>query len=414
MAGTDFSILRLRPTLQDALRLSDPLVSTINYHSFVHVKPTDRVLQMTNLKDDIDLSGGFTAKLLQINGQEIADITSIVGVAGFTDQYGVKQIAFEIAPIGVDYFAEYLVLQLSNTEEQSWYSSPFICSELQSEQTTLLQYSCDAYFKGFDYAALLGSDNMPFMQTIRVAAYYHQPADEVEDAQYNQISTGFAISPRLRIYQKNAYKCEYLTPHLYRALQVALAHDVIYLDGIRVTDRPKIKMNDRLGNTNLLPCEFIASMNVNEVYDDGFQIIEETPTLSVIDRTPIHLQNYNSAGFFDALVDGGHAAVYFDENIDFIEPGATFTLYENGVEILSGGVDSGDFVILLDAPNALGFMIFGYVTTPGATYSIVFGDVVQGVSGGRFDGYEFGEWQWTFNTADWLAEDWDNNDFMTF
>lgn len=412
MAGTDFSILRLRPTLQDALRLSDPLVSTINYHSFVHVKPTDRVLQMTNLKDDIDLSGGFTAKLLRINGQEIADITSIVGVAGFTDQYGVKQIAFEIAPIGVDYFAEYLVLQLSNTEQHSWYSSPFICSELQSEQTTLLQYSCDAYFKGFDYAALLGSDNMPFMQTIRVAAYYNQPADEVEDAQYNQISTGFTISPRLRIYQKNAYKCEYLTPHLYRALQVALAHDVIYLDGIRVTDRPKIKMNDRLGNTNLLPCEFIASINENEVYDGSFQIIDNNPTLEVISRTPPHMSQFSFDGFIASLVDGSQAQIVFNQPIASIDPDQTWGLYENGVLIYS---DSTSVVtISLENPNAIQFMIFGFVTTPGATYSIVFGDILESTEGLHFPGYALGEWQWTFNTGDWLAKDWDNNDFMTF
>lgn len=285
--GIDYSFLRLSDTFAAAKDIGNPINSDPNtwQQNQVHLLPTESYLQFTNSATDIAFDGDFLVEIIDCAENVKADITSYVGIDEFTDKYGIQQLAFEIAPLGIEFNGTLYLRFTHTTGLEIWYSTPFVLSSNNAHLTSRFDYKGYGYFNGMSY------DRRDYYQSIRVRCFYDKPANVVESESYNQITRYKTVSSRARTYRKSDYRVEYLNPFITDALQTLFEHDVIYIDGVRITDKPVLEHADRLGNSNIFVGNFTASIDKTDTYNSTLQIIQP---LTLIVKLPLGIYFSNS------------------------------------------------------------------------------------------------------------------------
>jgi hypothetical protein len=258
----DFSFLPLKPSFSEAINaLGDPNISNFNYHNIVIINPLEGCLQISNSPINIAFNGDFEVEVVNCRQESIANITANTYIREFTDQNGIIQICWEIKNLAVDFGQEVVFLKFTHTTgSEVWYTTTVLITKDYIEETSRFEYKSFRVFQGTDYVR---ADSM---QRIRIKAYYDRPSDETEIKSYFQITNGQEVSAQAIIKSSEIYKLDYVTPFVFKRMNVLLVHDVVYIDGVRVTDKNTLKSNERIGQTNLMRSEFQCSKNENDIY----------------------------------------------------------------------------------------------------------------------------------------------------
>jgi hypothetical protein len=273
----DFSFLRLEPTLAKALDIYTSPVVDLYILDQIQLSPKEVYCQITNTSSGIAFNGNFEVWLIDTCGNEITEITSKVAVREFQDEQGLPQIAFELAYLSEDFYMMPICLKFVHTvSEARWYSNPFILSEYQINETTRIDYR--------NYFVLQGISPRPEVsQSIRLRCYFDRTEDDIETKQYYQLSTQNQISSQPLWKRGEVYKFEYIDRFTSDRLKVALMSDLVFVDGVRVTDKPAVSDGERYGDTNAYESEFKCCKDYKELFQFGLQLFEP---FEIINRLP--------------------------------------------------------------------------------------------------------------------------------
>jgi hypothetical protein len=223
------------------------------YSGFVQMLPDELFLQITNLDSDIAFAGNIKVELINECQEVVLDITDSFFVDEFTDIKGIKQIAFEFGNIGIDYHLELLHLKISHTVSDSiWFSTAFLITDNLKEETTRFDYKNESYFKGVSY------DKANYFQSIRLKCFKNDIDVSSEGNEYTQLS-GSIISLRKIITNIDKYKfyvCDFFT---FSRLVILLAHDLIYIEGKRISNKPQPTKGERVPDSNFFELDFEAN-----------------------------------------------------------------------------------------------------------------------------------------------------------
>lgn len=256
----DYSFLRLEKSLEKALNIGNPNISDINYNNQVHLIPNEFYCQITNTNFGITLAGDYIVKLVDKCDNEIDDITEYFAISQFSDIRGLNQIAFEFK-IKSDFGLNPILFKIIHTESESvYYSNPFVCTETLKEQTSLFTYKNYGYFNGISYDMFEG------YQQIRLNLWFDNVENQTETSEYYQISTKNTISSRAMYKQVERYQSTYMNRFTFERANIMFIHDVVYVDSIRITNKPQLSSEERLGNSNLFP----ATIDMFKDYNDTF------------------------------------------------------------------------------------------------------------------------------------------------
>lgn len=281
----DYSFLRLKTSLNEALNVGNPNITddSFNYYESIHLIPNEMYCQITNCDSGITFAGDYKAKILTMCGNEIEEITTQVAIYELNDIRGLNQIAFEFY-FKKDYGLEPIILCLEHTESnQKFYSNPFVCTEILKEQTSFFEYRSYGYFYGISY------DKFDGYQAIRLNVYYDYPENKTEVGEYYQISTKNTISDRALYKQSYKYSTVEINPFTYERANIMLIHDVIYCDGTRISNKPQLTSEERLGDSNVFPSNMDLFKDLNDTKCYELQIFEE---LELLVKLPFG--NYNN------------------------------------------------------------------------------------------------------------------------
>jgi hypothetical protein len=113
-----------------------------------------------------------------------------------------------------------------------------------------------------------------FKQSIRLRCELSDIINNSEVGEYYQISNGNTISTRPLKKLQKSFIIENFDIFTFYRFQELLFHDVIYVDGIRLTDKPIIESGGRIGRTNMIKGSFNAYFNNNDTYTYEYQIFE--------------------------------------------------------------------------------------------------------------------------------------------
>lgn len=257
----DYSFIRFSETLAEASNQRNSPLANILYSNAIQLLPNEHYLQKTNVEDGISFDGDFKATIVDCSDNELADITSSVAIYEYLDRNGVNQLDFEIYKVGVDFGRQPIHLKLKHTTSDAvYYSNTFLITDIDSDQTTRFDYFNHSYFQGISY------DKTDFYQSIRLNLYFQGLEDKTEVSDYYQISTGNTISTRPLYKQLELYKSDSFNNFAFERTNILLLSDVIYIDGVRVSNKTTLKSGVRVGRTNDFNTDFACYKNYNEKY----------------------------------------------------------------------------------------------------------------------------------------------------
>ena len=385
----DISLIKLyKNDFTLALMGEDPPMAKDKSNCFIKQKPNEFFRQTTSSSKHISFVSTIRVELVNCCGEVKKDITTNFSYSGFQDRFGIQQITFEFGYINEDFWTETLYLKITDlTNLNVWYSSGFLVTDYESEQTTTLSYKAQSEIYGVDY------DLANMMQHIRVAkVYYKQPNDEEQSGQY--IDTQGNLGKFKTIHTPyDDYKIDKMSTFMYRRLQKVLSHPILYVDGLQSKLKDGVKKGDIQGTTNW----FDGSFTVNRVNRRYTPVKELLPTLTLINTYPIHNNTYTlnsiSQNFYlefnmpIEVVSGTEVSLYLNDN-----------LAETVV-----GVVSGNF-LLLD---------FSGFTFVNGNYKLTLlpNKVFSGFD--FFAGLGLNDLNFVITEGDYSGGDYDNNDYLT-
>lgn len=388
----DYSFIRLKPTLNDALNIGDSPLSQFIYYNQIHLLPSENYLQISNLDNGISFDGDYKAELVDCEDNLLADITSRFAIYEFIDKNGINQIAFEFAQVGLDFGFQAVLLKLTHTTGSDiYYSNPFILTDEFSYETTRFDYKSYGYLNGISY------DKVPFYQSIRLNFWFDNVENQTEVSDYYQISNGNTISNRALYKQLEKYKSEYLNRFVYERANVLLINDVIYCTTTRITNKPQIKNSDRIGYSNLFESSFSCFKNYNDVFEWDYQIAQR---LSLIDKSPFNLYTLST---LPTEINGT-----FNKNIT--KNIGTIELRDKDTDALLAYYTEDDIAIV---DNLFTIDITGVIVSNGNYYIKISNDLFY--SGLEiFNGIDNNnEWVFSVTNGDFNNADFNNTDFFT-
>ena len=160
------------------------------------------------------------------------------------------------------------------------------------------------------------SDN--YMQSAGIKAYFTRAVQESEVKTYVQES-GTKVSGKATFTEMRKYIFEKLDNFVYRRLNLALARSIVYLDTLRVTDKPLMKDGDIEGSQNTFQSELTASVNYNDTYTRAFQIAE-----------PLELLSYYPSTIYTLDSVENRITLTFNHSVDSVSS-SIIKLYKNDV-----------------------------------------------------------------------------------
>lgn len=271
----DYSFIKLSKTIDS----ENPKISQINYSDCVQLLPSESYLQISNNADGIAFDNDFSVFVVDCENKSLADITTNVSIFEFTDINGIHQIAFELNFLTVDFGFQPVRLKfVKTTGSDVWFSNEILITEEAEEQTTRFDYKANDYFHGISY------NIVDFYQSIRLRCFFDRLDNETEVKDYYQISKGNTISTRALLKEVTNYKFVNIDPFVFKRINVLLIHDIIYIDGLRMTNKTNVKGSERLGYSNLSEAEFSAYINNNDLFTFDYQIYEG---LKIIENNPV-------------------------------------------------------------------------------------------------------------------------------
>lgn len=272
--------------------------------------PDETFLQITDLNEDIAFAGNIQVDL--INGAENVVKNLVVDLdffyTEFSDVNGIKQMAYEFGNLNEDYYNKNLYLRLTHTFSLDvWYSNAFNVSFYFGEKTTRLDYGNDG----------------EYLQSLRYRFYVNDINSKSENKEYRTLY-GRVISERKVITEINNYKLYYCTNSDFRNIDQIFAKDIVYLNGIRISDKPNLKKGERLGSTNFFDLDFDTSP-ANERLSFQYQLYVGLRLVSKkLEEGTYTLNQYNT------LSTTGSIELLFNRNIS-ISPLLKLKVYKDGV-----------------------------------------------------------------------------------
>lgn len=316
----DYSFIRLETSLEKAKDVQNQRVARVVHTSPIQLFPDETYLQVTNLSSGIAFDGDIKVEIINCGGGVLSDITDSFYVYEFVDLNGLNQIAFEFGNLTEDYGFQQVHLKLTHTSGNDiYYSNGFFLTSEYAEFTTRFDY------KNYD-------DVTNYYKSIRLITYFDNVENETEVTEYYQISTQNTISSRAQYKQLESYKIDYIDRFTYERLNTLFINDVIYCDGIRITNKPQAKNSERQGFSNFFESSFTCFKNYNDTYSFEYQIYEY---LDLIYRSP--------EGNYSLATIPNNLEMQFNKNISLV--GGYLTIYDDLTNNVIAVFDDNDFIV---------------------------------------------------------------------
>ena len=244
---------------KNAQTSNDFAVSDIFKKVFLQQKPEETWFQTTYLKENIAFGGNLIAELVDCCNTKVLDITDKFYYNEFTDEFGIKQINYEFGKINIDYYTKKLQLKLIHTQSDNlWYSNAFYISNYKIQLT-----------ERFDYKNTIKS----YFKSIRYLIYKNDFEIKSEVKTYTQ-TNGQIISLKATDSEIVKLKMNYCDNLNYSSLTKILKHDLCYLSGIGISDKPMPKKGERIDKTNYFLLDLEVNLTENYINFDN-QLFED-------------------------------------------------------------------------------------------------------------------------------------------
>ena len=401
MIDIDYSFLRLRDNLQDAINLSESPSIEFEYVGQIQLLPNETYLQITNSPTSINLSS-WEAHLVDACGVEVLDITSNMFITNFIDSNGRSQIVWEFIN-KFEYWTKPLSIRFTETSNGlTWFTNLFVSTAYESELTVRFDYKNNKYHYGTEY------ERANFYQSIRLQAYFDNPVEDISVEAYVQITTDREVPYRATYVDKEQYLLHDVDGFTKKRVNRLLRSNEIYVtnngSSYRVTNTAPLESEKRELDSNIQTLEMVLNPFYEDTFDFDFQIFEGFLL------TSMYVEDNGS--YTPATVDADLTMTF---NLGMTLNTGGISIWNSLLGTLIVAYTESDMSVLgqtLTIPNVFGT---GNDVTTNNLYYITVTDGLVSSTGTQIDNEQIPTFTWNFQFIDGMFEvtEFDNTEFLT-
>ena len=286
----DYSFLKLYDTINESINDNLRKYDGPKYFLGIQLSPNEFYMQMTNYQGGLSFGGNYTCHIVDSCDNILADISNNVFIEEYVDVNGDTQNRIEIIKLGLDYYGRAVHIRFTAEDSlEYYYTRPILISDKELNRTYRFDYKNNSNSTDLSYV------NAGVIQSVRLRLDFAEFSNGSEVGEYFQISNGNIISHRFLKKVSRSYLFEKLDTFLFQRVQELLTHDVIYIDGERITDKPILEPGDKIGRSNLMKANFTGFVDER----DTFTPVLQNVSLDATELIPLGV--YTSATYPDLL-----------------------------------------------------------------------------------------------------------------
>ena len=391
----DYSFLKLYDSMSSSLNDNKFKDANLLYQTSIQLFPDEAYLQITNYSGGISLGFDCNVFVVDCFDNVLADITNNVFVDQFIDVDGFTQCKIEFINLNVDFHGRKVMIKFQiNSSDAVYYTKPIKISHKESVRTYRFDYTSNRNMEGISYVSAVA------YQSIRLALKFTGYSNNSEVGEYYQISTGNNISTRFLRKMGENFIAQNIDIFTFERLQEVFMHDIIYIDGKRLTNKPILEPQEQIGNTDLIKANFTAYLNENDTYEYEFQVFDG-----------LVLSNYNPFGLY--LTGFQIEGLSFDTNINIELLTGSLRVYDSS-DTLIYDFNESDMVINSDTQLKIISTGTPVQNLPNGTYYVnVDAGLVTGLGVLNEAITDSTTWTFTITDGDYSSNDYNTNDYFT-
>ena len=391
----DYSFLKLYDSMSGSLNDNKFKDANLLYQTSIQLFPDEAYLQITNYDGGISLGFDCDVFVVDCFDNVLADITNNVFIDQFIDVNGFTQCKIEFINLNVDFHGRKVMIKFKiNSSDAVYYTKPIKISHKESVRTYRFDYTSNRNMEGISYV------NAVAYQSIRLALKFTGYSNNSEVGEYYQISTGNNISTRFLRKMGENFIAQNIDIFTFERLQEVFMHDIIYIDGKRLTNKPILEPQEQIGNTDLIKANFTAYLNESDTYEYEFQVFDG-----------LVLSNYNPFGLY--LTGFQIEGLSFDTNINIELLTGSLRVYDSSDTLI---YDFNESDMVLNSDTQLKIISTG---TPvqnlanGTYYVNLDAGLVTGLGVLNEAITDSTTWTFTITDGDYSSNDYNTNDYFT-
>jgi hypothetical protein len=309
---------------------------SIPKYAYVQLLPCGVISQFSRCREGVKFVGGIKVELIDSCQTVLQDVSNFFAYDTFI-QDGLPQINWEFGKVGKDYYYRPLFLKITDLiNEDVYYSSRFLMTNMDSELSTNFVYTENTRFRGIPY------DLKPFYQQVRFyKCFYKDSANTTNLKEYTQTS-GRIMNYRNIITFIKVFVFDKLDIAIDNRMYEMFAHSIVYANDERIKLQ-SYESEEIVGDTNWKT----ATINVNpqdEYLTLGTQLLEgfTLDTFTPNSSYTVDLFPNDIIGVFNQVITLGIGTLkIYDEFNTLI---VTFTQADIVVDGNLFGIDNSSFV----------------------------------------------------------------------
>jgi len=228
---------------QSALKGDDSNDVRIAKYAYIQLLPCGVISQFSKCKDGVSFVGGIKVELIDSCQTVLQDVSNFFAYDTFI-QDGLPQINWEFGKVGKDYYYKPLFLKITDLiNEDVYYSSRFLMTNMDSELSTNFVYTENTRFRGIPY------DLKPFYQQVRFyKCFYKDSANTSNLKEYTQTSGRIMNYRNITTFIKS-FTFDKLDIAIDNRMNEMFAHSIVYANGERIKLQ-SYESEEIVGDTN--------------------------------------------------------------------------------------------------------------------------------------------------------------------
>ena len=244
--------INLFRTKQEAFYFKNSQINTQFIFKGVQLLPnnTAKYIQITKTTNGIVLED-WQVFIVEQNGNK-TDVTDYFFVDSLTnDLDGAPQLYWSLTNVPFDFGYELVNLEVNQLIGETFYSNPFLLTEIESEKTSQFHYKQkkDGVF-----------------QSIGLQAWYYDSDKKTELTTYYEVSTNNTVSQAVETSNIDIYRTELMPKNQIINLTYLLESAILFVNNQRCSLFEAVDIPEKTSQENFVSIEFQLSVNNNQTF----------------------------------------------------------------------------------------------------------------------------------------------------
>jgi hypothetical protein len=244
--------INLFRSTQEAFYFKNSQLNTQFIFKGVQLLPNNptKYIQVTQTPNGINLEE-WTAFIVEQNGTK-TNVTDYFFVDSLTnDLDGAPQLYWSLTNVPFDFGYNLVTLEVNQTIGETFYSNPFLLTEIESEKTSIFHYK---------------QKKEGVFQCIGLQAWYLDSTKETELTTYYEVSTRNTVSQSIQTNDIDIYRTELMPKNQILNLTYLLESPVLFVNTKRASLYKAVEIPEKTAQENFVSVDFQVSPNNNQSF----------------------------------------------------------------------------------------------------------------------------------------------------